>query len=41
MTKKIVDFEDITSTEDILIYMSQFMPSGNCEKEIVALLTVK
>ena len=33
MTKKIVDFEDITSTEDILIYMSQFMPSGNYETE--------
>ena len=33
MTKKSVDFEDITSTEDILIYMSQFMPSGNYETE--------
>ena len=33
MIKKIVDFEDITSTEDILIYMSQFMPSGNYETE--------
>ena len=33
MTQKIVDFEDITSTEDILLYMSQFMPSGNYETE--------
>ena len=33
MTQKIVDFEDITSTEDILLYMSQFMLSGNYETE--------
>lgn len=33
MAKKIVDFEELTSTENILIYMSQFMPSGNYEAE--------
>lgn len=33
MAKKIVDFEELTSTENILIYMSQFMPSGNYETE--------
>jgi hypothetical protein len=33
MAKKIIDFEEITSTENILIYMSQFMPSGNYETE--------
>ena len=27
--KKILDLDDLTSTENILIYMSQFMPSGN------------
>ena len=30
---EILDPEDLTSTEDILIYMSRFMPSGNFEKE--------
>ena len=34
MAKKIIDyFDGITSTENILIYMSQFMPSGNYETE--------
>ena len=33
MAKKIIDYEEITSTENILIYMSQFMPSGNYETE--------
>ena len=33
MAKKIVDFEELTSTENILIYMSQFMQSGNYETE--------
>ncbi len=34
MAKKIIDyFDGITSTENILIYMSQFMPSGNYEME--------
>ena len=32
-SKEIFDLEDLTSTEDILIYMSQFMPSGNFETE--------
>ena len=31
--KERLDLEDLTSTEDILIYMSQFMPSGNFETE--------
>ena len=31
--KETLDLEDLTSTEDILIYMSQFMPSGNFETE--------
>ena len=31
--KEILDLEDLASTEDILIYMSRFMPSGNFEKE--------
>ena len=31
--KEIMDLEDLTNTEDILIYMSQFMPSGNYETE--------
>ena len=34
MAKKIIDyFDGITSTENILIYMPQFMPSGNYETE--------
>ena len=34
MAKKVIDyFDGITSTENILIYMSQFMPSGNYETE--------
>ena len=34
MAKKIIDyFDGITSTGNILIYMSQFMPSGNYETE--------
>ena len=31
--KEIMDLEELTNTEDILIYMSQFMPSGNFETE--------
>ena len=31
--KEIMDLEELTNTEDILIYMSRFMPSGNFEKE--------
>ena len=31
--KEIMDLEDLTNTEDILVYMSQFMPSGNFETE--------
>ena len=31
--KEIMDLEELTNTEDILIYMSQFMPSGNYETE--------
>ena len=33
MAKEILDLEDLTSTEKILMYMSQFMPSGNYETE--------
>ena len=33
MTKKFEDDEELTSTENLLIYMSQFMPSGNYETE--------
>ena len=33
MAKEILDLEDLTSTEKILQYMSQFMPSGNYETE--------
>ena len=31
--KEIMDLEELTNTKDILIYMSQFMPSGNFETE--------
>ena len=31
--REVLDMEDLASTEDILIYMSRFMPSGNFEKE--------
>ena len=31
--KEILDFEDLTSTDKILIYMSQYMPSGNFKTE--------
>ena len=31
--KETLDLEDLTSTEDILIYMSQFMPTGNFETD--------
>ena len=31
--REVLDIEDLASTEDILIYMSRFMPSGNFEKE--------
>ena len=33
MDKEILDLEDLTSTEKLLLYMSQFMPSGNYETE--------
>ena len=31
--KKLLDLDDITSTEDLLTYFSQYMPSGNYETE--------
>ena len=31
--KEILELEDLTSTEKLLLYMSQFMPSGNYETE--------
>ena len=31
--KKLLDLDDITTTEDLLTYFSQYMPSGNYETE--------
>ena len=31
--KEMLDLDDITTTEDLLTYISQFMPSGNYETE--------
>ena len=31
--KKLLDLDDVTTTEDLLTYFSQYMPSGNYETE--------
>ena len=31
--KEMLDLDDITTTEDLLTYFSQYMPSGNYETE--------
>ena len=31
--KKTLDLDDVTTTEDLLTYFSQYMPSGNYETE--------